>query len=172
MPLNDNAIHICLFFNWYYLENTNKRDILALFFMIVALIITQNILKFDCLWVNEQRAFIIENPLMSLVIHTKVDTNSVLRTCSWRAIVKMSTSLSTVICSRALYTTKNGPQRVAPSLKKSGWFTYCKLTLMIAFFCLCINCNNLNIYNYIYPTHNVLFFISERISNDCTYNVC
>ena len=33
-------------------------------------------------------------------------------------MVKMSTSLSTVICSRALYTTQNGPHRVAPSLYK------------------------------------------------------
>ena len=36
------------------------------------------------------------------IILTNVDTNSGRRTCSWRAMVKISTSLSTVICSKAL----------------------------------------------------------------------
>lgn len=62
-----------------------------------------------------QRNITIFN-INTTVIPTTVDTHSGLRIWIWRTAVKMSTSLSTEICSNTLYTTKNAPQRVAPSL--------------------------------------------------------
>ena len=55
---------------------------LAIVFMFGTLINKQYVISFDRVLVNEKRTFIIENPLMSVVRHTKVETNSVLRTCS------------------------------------------------------------------------------------------